>query len=82
MLRVESLSVEGMMSRSFREADHQKNMLSIKQKVKKVEAELKLESLKDINEHLQPLVKFFDVAYDYIQTRRALIVCMTMKLTL
>ena len=64
-----------MMSRSFREADHQKNMLSIKQKVKKVEAELKLESSKEINEYLQPLVKFFDVAYDYIQTRRELIVC-------
>ncbi|KAK5649054.1 hypothetical protein RI129_003946 [Pyrocoelia pectoralis] len=59
LLRVESLSVEGMMSRSFREADHQKKMEQIRTKLTEVSKALEIENRHELNEHMQPLVKFY-----------------------
>ncbi|XP_057669557.1 SKI2 subunit of superkiller complex protein isoform X1 [Diorhabda carinulata] len=70
LLRVESLSVEGMMSRSFREADHQKNMVEIKKKLVKVEGEMKDLCRQQISSYLHPLVKFYEIASFYLNVRK------------
>ncbi|XP_072388154.1 superkiller complex protein 2 isoform X2 [Diabrotica undecimpunctata] len=70
LLRVESISVEGMMSRSFREADHQKNMIEIRKKVEKVDEELKELCRQQISTYLRPLVKFYETASVYLNIRK------------
>ncbi|CAG9834639.1 unnamed protein product [Diabrotica balteata] len=70
LLRVESISVEGMMSRSFREADHQKNMIEIRKKLEKVEEELKELCRQQISTYLRPLVKFYETASVYLNIRK------------
>ncbi|XP_022902314.2 superkiller complex protein 2 [Onthophagus taurus] len=73
LLRGESLSVEGMMSRSFREADHQRKMFDVHRKLEKVEETLKVETNQEFSEYLQPLVKFFDRANDYLKVREEIL---------
>ncbi|GJQ84402.1 tst [Trypoxylus dichotomus] len=70
LLRVERLSVEGMMSRSFREADHVRRMDTIKEDLKKVEQSLQKECSRELSEYLQPLIKFFDRANEYLEARK------------
>nr|XP_023019779.1 helicase SKI2W [Leptinotarsa decemlineata]XP_023019780.1 helicase SKI2W [Leptinotarsa decemlineata] len=69
LLRVESLSVEGMMSRSFREADHQKNMVDIKKELERVEKLTTELCRQQISSYLQPLVKYYEVANLYLNIR-------------
>lgn len=69
LLRVESLSVEGMISRSFREADHQKKMEDTRVKLQDVEKKLVKECSYDLSEYLQPLIKFYVKAREYIEKR-------------
>ncbi|KAF5297087.1 hypothetical protein FQA39_LY02667 [Lamprigera yunnana] len=68
LLRVESLSVEGMMSRSFREADHQKNLDNIRKELKTVKQSLDLENMYELSEYMQPLVKFYTDAKLYLES--------------
>ncbi|KAG5891420.1 hypothetical protein JTB14_031486 [Gonioctena quinquepunctata] len=70
LLRVESLSVEGMMSRSFREAGHQKNMVDIKIDLKKVERDINELGKLQINSYVQPLVEFYEAARVYLSIRK------------
>nr|CAI5856094.1 unnamed protein product [Callosobruchus analis] len=70
LLRVESLSVEGMMLRSFREADHQKGMVDIKKELEIVEQQLEEISRQQISSYLQPLVRFYESASTYLQARQ------------
>lgn len=74
LLRVESLTVEGMMSRSFGEADHQKNMVDIKKQLEQVEQQLEELSRQQISSYLQPLVKFYEKASAYLQIRKEIMV--------
>ncbi|KAJ8924217.1 hypothetical protein NQ315_007008 [Exocentrus adspersus] len=73
LLRVESLTVEGMMSRSFGEVDHQKNMTEIKKQLEQVEQQLEELSRQQISSYLQPLVKFYERASAYLQLRKEII---------
>lgn len=65
LLRVERLTVEDMMSHSFREffkqskIPEQKNMLE--------EIETKIEALKQLDDHLKPLCEFYNAAKIYIK---------------
>ncbi|CAG9821156.1 unnamed protein product [Phaedon cochleariae] len=70
LLKVESLSVEGMMSRSFREAENQKNMVDIKIELELVEEQLEELCRQQLSNYLQPLVKFYDSASAYLNTRQ------------
>ncbi|KAI4466930.1 atp-dependent rna and dna helicase [Holotrichia oblita] len=70
LLRVERLSVEGMMSRSFREADHARRMDTIREDLVKVEKNLEKECSRELSEYLQPLIKFFDRANEYLESRK------------
>ncbi|KAK9710989.1 rRNA-processing arch domain [Popillia japonica] len=70
LLRVERLSVEGMMSRSFREADHARRMDTIREDLEKVEKNLEKECSRELSEYLQPLIKFFDRANEYLESRK------------
>ncbi|KAJ8934479.1 hypothetical protein NQ314_013354 [Rhamnusium bicolor] len=70
LLRVESLSVEGMMSRSFGEADHQKNMAEIKKQLEEVDHQMEELCRQQISSYLEPLVKFYDSATAYLQVKK------------
>ncbi|XP_044744519.1 helicase SKI2W [Coccinella septempunctata] len=70
LLRTEKLSVEGMMSRSFLEADHQKKMVAWKQKLADVEKEINDLCKDELNNHLQPLVAYFDSANAYLKQHK------------
>ncbi|KAF5305755.1 hypothetical protein FQR65_LT07651 [Abscondita terminalis] len=65
LLRVESLTVEGMMSRSFREADHQKKLNNIREQLSEVKKTIE-ENMYELNEYMQPLVKFYVDAKLYL----------------
>ncbi|KAK4884408.1 hypothetical protein RN001_000679 [Aquatica leii] len=70
LLRVESLSVEGMMSRSFREADHQKKLNDIRKQLEEVKKAIEVEDMYELNEYMQPLVKFYTDAKLYLETHK------------
>ncbi|XP_063918605.1 superkiller complex protein 2 [Zophobas morio] len=69
LLRVESLSVEGMMSRSFREADHQKKMVEKQQELVTVDKQINELCTQELSGYLQPLVKFYNCASSYLDAR-------------
>lgn len=71
---MERLSVEGMMSRSFREADHQKKMHDIRKELEKVEAELSKECARELSEYMEPLVEFYNSASSYLRARQEVLV--------
>ncbi|XP_045477024.1 helicase SKI2W [Harmonia axyridis] len=69
LLRTEKLSVEGMMSRSFLEADHQKKMTEWRKRLVDVEKEICDICKDELNNYLQPLVAYFDSANAYFKQR-------------
>lgn len=69
LLRVEQITVEDIMSRSFMEADHMKQQVDIRKELEKVEALIAVNNNKEISAYMQPLVKFYDRASDYLQCR-------------
>ncbi|XP_030766444.1 helicase SKI2W isoform X2 [Sitophilus oryzae] len=71
LLRVETLSVEGMMSRSFGEVDHQKKVTDIKVELEEVEKKLEELGKDQLSSYLQPLVKFYDTASAYMEQRKS-----------
>lgn len=74
LLRKESFSVEEVMSRSFKEASYQKNKVSVQTKIKSVKEKLQNRFASKIDDHLQPLVDFYTVAKDYLDSRKAVMV--------
>ncbi|XP_017775290.1 PREDICTED: helicase SKI2W [Nicrophorus vespilloides] len=70
LLRVESLSVEGMMSRSFREADHQKKMNGLRAKLVEVENNLNRNFSGELSSYLEPLIVFYERAKKYLDARK------------
>ncbi|XP_066249016.1 superkiller complex protein 2 [Euwallacea similis] len=66
LLRVESLTVELMISKSFGEADHQKSVIDLEAELKKTEQELQNLFKQQLSSYLQPLVKFYECAGAYL----------------
>ena len=65
LLRVEMVTVENMMSHSFREFGNQMKIPENKTELKKMEDTIS--SLNQLSDHLKPLCDFYNIAYDYIQ---------------
>lgn len=74
LLRKESFSVEEVMSRSFKEADFQKNKSTVREKIKSIKEKIRCKYSNEIEEYLQPLVKFYDFARDYLESWNLIIV--------
>lgn len=79
LLRVEGLSVEGMMSRSFRENDHQKKLTDIRLELAEVDKKLAEEHAGEFGEYMKPLIKFYDVANDYLVFRQEILVSLSVR---
>ncbi|KAL1501935.1 hypothetical protein ABEB36_007162 [Hypothenemus hampei] len=73
LLRVESITVELMISKSFGEVDFQKNIGDLENELKKTESELEELSHQNLSDYLQPLVEFFKCANSYLLEREELI---------
>lgn len=71
---MEGLSVEGMMSRSFRENDHQKKLTDIQRELAEVDKKLAEEHVGEFGEYMKPLIKFYDAANDYLLFRQEILV--------
>lgn len=67
LLRKESFSVEEVMSRSFKEAHYQKNKNNVRQKIKSIKEKIKSKYSNQIDDCLSPLVKFYELARDYLE---------------
>lgn len=69
LFRVEGcVSVEDMMSHSFKEFETQSAKPETEAELKKFEHEML--KIPDLGSHMEPLRKFFDAAYDYILTQQ------------
>lgn len=79
LLRVESLSVEGMMARSFLEVNHQKNVVKVHDDIKELERQLSELNKEQQSNYLQPLVEFFYKANDYLEMRNVLMIKLVVK---
>lgn len=66
LLRVESLSIESMMTHSFHEIDHVSKADQLRVDLKKTEEELAQETSKELSDHFQNLIKYYIAAADYI----------------
>lgn len=66
LFRVESVSVEDMMSHSFKEFETQSAKPDTLAQLAKFEKEMS--SIPELGSHMEPLCKFFDCAYEYIVT--------------
>jgi superfamily II RNA helicase len=62
---VERVTVEDMMSHSFKEYGQQLKVPENKEKLRQYEE--KFSTLQALSDHLQPLCEFYDVCFDYIQ---------------
>ncbi|KAM7360479.1 superkiller complex helicase subunit twister [Cochliomyia hominivorax] len=69
-LRIESIKVEDIMKYSFKEFN-QKLQLPAQQKQLEV-AQNKFSQMPELGEHLQPLSKFYDLAWEYITEKQRL----------
>lgn len=74
LLRKESFSVEEVMSRSFKEADYQKNKVNVRRQIKNKKELLSMKYSKELDEYLLPLVKFYEVARNFLSARKLIIV--------
>lgn len=63
-----------MMSRSFREADHQKKMVDKQNELLEVEKEIRDLCTQELSSYLQPLVKFYNCASSYLDARKKCLV--------
>lgn len=73
LLRVESVTVEDMMSHSFLEFDSRTKIPENQAKLKAAEKEIS--DMQEIGDHMQPLCQFYDITYEYIQLMDELMVC-------
>lgn len=72
LLRVESVTVEDMMSHSFMEFDAQTRVPGYKEKLKEIERELS--GLQELGAHMRPLVTFYQLAEEYVRLNEAYMV--------
>lgn len=73
LLRVESVTVEDMMSHSFLEFDSRTKIPENQAKLKAAETEIS--NMQEIGEHMQPFCQFYDIASEYIRLMDELMVC-------
>lgn len=66
LFRVESVSVEDMMSHSFKEFETQSTKPDTLAELEKFE--LQMSKIPELGAHMEPLCRFFDCAYEYITT--------------
>lgn len=74
LLRVEGLSVEGMMSRSFRENDHQKKLADLQKELDEVNKQLQEKHTGEFAEYMKPLIRFYEAANNYLVFRAEILV--------
>lgn len=74
LLRVESLTVELMISKSFGEADHQKNVADLESELCKIQTDLEEICKQQLSGYLLPLVKFYECASSYLRQRNEVLV--------
>lgn len=67
LLRVESVSVEDMMSHSFMEFNAQTRLPGYKEKLKVMEQQIG--GMQALGEHMQPLVVFYELAAEYVNMK-------------
>jgi superfamily II RNA helicase len=69
LFRVEKISVEGMMSHSFKEHGHLRNQKKYKKELTAVKEKMKDISLitQQHGPHWEPLSKFYDIAAEYLR---------------
>lgn len=72
LLRVESVSVEDMMQHSFMEFGSRTKEPENKAQLKL--AEEQISTMQEISEHMQPLCRFYDIAYEYISLMNSFMV--------
>lgn len=72
LLRVESVTVEDMMSHSFLEFDSRTKIPENQAKLKATETEIL--NMQEIGEHMQPFCQFYDIASEYIRLMDELMV--------
>ncbi|XP_050296280.1 helicase SKI2W [Anthonomus grandis grandis] len=70
LLRVESLTVEQMLSKSFGEADHPSHVANWESDLKETERQLEELTKQQLSSYLQPLVQFFECASAYLSIRK------------
>jgi len=77
LFRVEKISVEGMMSRSFKECGYSHNQKKYEKELESVEKKIKEISLdaQRHGPHWQPLSHFYDIAAEYLKLRSNVMVC-------
>jgi len=77
LFRVEKISVEGMMSHSFKERVHSHNKKKYEKELESVEEKIKEISLntQQHGPHWQPLSRFYDIAAEYLKLRSDVMVC-------
>lgn len=77
LFRVEKISVEGMMSRSFLELGHSRNQKKYEKELESVEKKIKEMSLntQQHGSHWKPLSHFYDIAAEYLQLWSNVRVC-------
>lgn len=80
LLRVESVTVEDMMSHSFLEFDSRTKIPENQAKLKAAEKEIL--DMQEIGEHMQPLCQFYDITSEYIQLMDELMVCQPLNVHL
>lgn len=66
LFRVESVSVEDMMSHSFKEFETQSTKPDTMAQLERFEEQMS--KIPELGSHMEPLCKFFDCAYEYILT--------------
>lgn len=77
LFRVEKISVEGMMSHSFKERGHSHNQKKYEKELESVKKRISEISLntQQHGPHWQPLSHFYDIAAEYLKLRSKVIVC-------
>jgi len=77
LFRVEQISVEGMMSHSFKERLYSHNQKRYEEELESVEKRIKEISLnaQQHGPHWQPLSHFYDIAAEYLKLRSNVMVC-------
>ncbi|KAL3287831.1 hypothetical protein HHI36_002290 [Cryptolaemus montrouzieri] len=73
LLLVKTLTVEGMMSRSFLEAGHQKKIVEYEKQLENVEKEITELYNAELSSYLQPLIAYFDAASKYLRCRKEIL---------
>lgn len=70
-----------MMSNSFGEANHQRNLVGLTKKLQIVEKQIMDIEHEQIGDDLQPLVKFYDCANEYLKHRSEIMVSQATYIT-